>query len=296
MPAHVKDETLGTRGPERKRDAQARANGRSPARRVASRTTSSSTPWISARRAPTTGTHAGRLRLPRLRHRARGRGCRSRRASARAGTSAAAARTSGAPLNVTMPEKLRYGAAVEARAGFVGAAGEAVEDGARRHALGVEDVERVVPRLAGVDHERQVELVGERDLGGERRPAGRRAASGRSGSRARTRRRRPAAPAPSKRSRIVSTPWRASWGCSPTVACTPGKRAATASASIDDARSHPTVTIVATPAAAASATSSAAASAGRWQWESSQPVTSAGRQAVIRGNSDGPLVTGRPPG
>ena len=42
--------------------------------------------------------------------------------------------------------------------------GEAVEDGARGGALAGEDVERVVPRLPGVDHEGQVVLVGEGDL------------------------------------------------------------------------------------------------------------------------------------
>ena len=38
-------------------------------------------------------------------------------------------------------------------------------------AFGVEHGEGVVPRLACVDHQRQVELVGERDLLGERRRA-----------------------------------------------------------------------------------------------------------------------------
>ena len=64
-----------------------------------------STPCTSARRAPTNGTQAGRLRLPRW-----GTGARyglsvstSRRSS---GVMAAASRTSGAPLNVTIREKL----------------------------------------------------------------------------------------------------------------------------------------------------------------------------------------------
>ena len=145
---------------------------------------------------------------------------------------AAAARglaTSAALLNVTIPEKLTKAPVVEARAGLVGSTGEAVEDRPLGHALGVEHVERVVPRVAGVDHERQPALVGEADLGGERRRAARRGASGRSSSRARTppigagRRRRRRA---SKRSTIVSTPWRASCGCRPTVACTAGWRRA----------------------------------------------------------------------
>ena len=58
-------------------------------------------------------------------------------------------------------------APVEARLGLGRAAGEAVEHRALGHALGVEDGERVVPGLAGVDHERQVVLVGEADLRGE---------------------------------------------------------------------------------------------------------------------------------
>jgi hypothetical protein len=38
----------------------------------------------------------------------------------------------------------------------------------RRHALGVEDVERVVPRLPRVDHQREIQPPGHRDLGCER--------------------------------------------------------------------------------------------------------------------------------
>ena len=55
-------------------------------------------------------------------------------------------------------------APVEATLGLGRPAGEAVEHRAWRHALGVEHGERVVPGLAGVDHERQVVLVGEADL------------------------------------------------------------------------------------------------------------------------------------
>ena len=64
------------------------------------------------------------------------------------------------PLNESMPD----------RRGTVGldrSAGEAVEDGAGRDALCREHLERLVPRLAGVDDERQFALVGHRDLGGE---------------------------------------------------------------------------------------------------------------------------------
>ena len=51
-------------------------------------------------------------------------------------------------------------AAVEALPGLVGAAGEAVEDRPLGRALGVEDVERVVPRIAGVDDQRQAIVRG----------------------------------------------------------------------------------------------------------------------------------------
>jgi hypothetical protein len=56
---------------------------------------------------------------------------------------------------------------VEAPARLVGAAGEAVDDGALGHALGAEHVEGVVPGVAGVDHERQPVRVGQGDLGRE---------------------------------------------------------------------------------------------------------------------------------
>jgi hypothetical protein len=42
-----------------------------------------------------------------------------------------------------------------------------VEHRALGNPLGGEDPERVVPRLPGVDHEREAALVGEADLGGE---------------------------------------------------------------------------------------------------------------------------------
>ena len=123
-----------------------------------------------------------------------------------------------------------------------------------------------------------------------------------------------------------ATPCRASCGCSPTVAWTSGWRLATANASSDEARSQPTVTIVPTPAANASATTSAAESRAMWQCESTQLIGAPCRCAtgpvrgwctnepktvldgslarrlarlthgVMRGNSAGPLVTGRPPG
>ena len=50
----------------------------------------------------------------------------------------------------------------------VGAAGEAVEPGARRDTDVGEDAERVVPRVARVDDERKVAVECELDLFGER--------------------------------------------------------------------------------------------------------------------------------
>ena len=47
-----------------------------------------------------------------------------------------------------------------------------MEDGAFGDAFGGEDVEGVVPGVAGVDHERQAELVGQADLLGECRALG----------------------------------------------------------------------------------------------------------------------------
>ena len=99
---------------------------------------------------PTCGTQAGRFGLPRW-----GSGARyglsvsiSIRSS---GQSRAAAWTSGAPLNVTMPENDSVAPRSRQRLRLVGAAGEAVEDRALGGAFGAEDVERVVPGVAGVD-------------------------------------------------------------------------------------------------------------------------------------------------
>ena len=59
-------------------------------------------------------------------------------------------------LNVTIPLNDSHAPEVEAPPGLVGAAGEAVDDRPLRDAVGGEDVERVVPRVAGVDHQGQV--------------------------------------------------------------------------------------------------------------------------------------------
>ena len=137
-------------------------------RRVAARTSSTGIAWTSASWAPTCGTHAGRLRLPRC-----GIGARYGLSVSTSVRSSGTMRRRLAHLRGAGerddPGEADVGAPFDALARLVGTAGEAVEDRAGRHALGVEDGERVVPRLAGVDHERQAEPVGDADLGGERR-------------------------------------------------------------------------------------------------------------------------------
>ena len=64
------------------------------------------------------------------------------------------------------------GTEVQAAPGLVGAAGEAVEDRAVRHAGRGEQVEGLRPRLPRVDHEREVVVDGELDLRGEHLPLG----------------------------------------------------------------------------------------------------------------------------
>ena len=126
-------------------------------------------------------------------------------------------------LNVTMPEKLTKAPRSRQRRASSGPPVKQWKIGAGGDALGGEDVERVVPRVAGVDHERQLVLVGERDLGGERVPlrvAGRVVVVVVEAALADGDDRRVV----SSRSTIVSTPCGASCGCSPTVANTPGWR------------------------------------------------------------------------
>ena len=100
-----------------------------------------------------------------------------------------------------------------------------MEDRPLGHALGLENAERVVPRLARVDDERQGGSDSRGPPGRRRPPAAARVASARSGSRARTRRwprpERIRSPRPTARRgtrSACSRPTLASWGCSPTVA------------------------------------------------------------------------------
>ena len=132
------------------------ARRRSASRRARRRRT----PWISARRAPTSGTQAGRLRLPRC-----GTGARYGLSVSTSVRVERAQRGRGAapparPLNVTMPEKLTNAPRSRQRRASSGPPVKQWKIVRGGHALGVEDVERVVPRLAGVDDERQVELGG----------------------------------------------------------------------------------------------------------------------------------------
>ena len=89
----------------------------------------------------------------------------SRRSS---GHRAAASRTSAAFLNVTMPLNETNMPSAQATLDLVGTAGEAVQHRPLGHALRREHVEQVVPRVAGVDDERQVVRVRQRHLVGER--------------------------------------------------------------------------------------------------------------------------------
>ena len=58
------------------------------------------------------------------------------------------------------PAEAQEGAAGQAGLGLGDPAGEAVEDRAARDATGVEQVEGLLPRLPGVDHEGQVGPLG----------------------------------------------------------------------------------------------------------------------------------------
>ena len=71
-------------------------------------------------------------------------------------------------MNDTIPLNERYAPSPSARVRLGGPAGEAVEHGPAGEALLLEHRERLVPRLAGVDHERAIEPPGEADLGPER--------------------------------------------------------------------------------------------------------------------------------
>src|SRR6185312_5484587 len=65
------------------------------------------------------------------------------------------------------------GPAFETPLGLGHATGETVDDRARRHPGGVENLKRLVPRVPGVDDQGEVVLVGEGNLFAERRSLGR---------------------------------------------------------------------------------------------------------------------------
>ncbi len=73
-------------------------------------------------------------------------------------------------MNVTIPEMDTIIPDVEAAAGVVGTAGEAVQHRPRRHALGLEQVEEIVEGVADVQDQCEIGVDGEADLvakGGE---------------------------------------------------------------------------------------------------------------------------------
>ncbi len=141
-----------------------------------------------ARRRPST-TNAGSLGLPRY-----GSGREERLIGldedAIGGRERAASRSVVRLLERDDAAERQVAAAIERRPRFVGTTGEAVEDRALGDALVVEDTERVVPRVAGVDHERLPGAASRAGSGTGRRSPARRAASARSRDRTRTRRSR----------------------------------------------------------------------------------------------------------
>ena len=128
-----------------------------------------SRPRSSAMNRPTWGTQAGRLVAPRWGTGAR-YGLSVSTSSRSSGQRTAAAWTSVAPLNVTMPEKLTNAPRSRQRRT---SSGPPVKQWKIVRA-GTPSAARMsnvsVPRVAGVDHERQPVAVRELDLGGERVP------------------------------------------------------------------------------------------------------------------------------
>ena len=194
-----------------------------------------------------------------------------------------------------MPLNERYAPRTSARSRFVGPAGEAVEHRALGNARVVEHAERVVPRVAGVDHEREVELVAPVRSARGTRPPGRRPASACSRSRSRPRRwprRRRSRASATSSSHSVGEAARRRGGA---ARRSPRRRGAPRRARPtrrDDARSVPTHTTAPTPAARArsSAASAPPVSHGRWQWLSSPGHVS------MRGNSGAPFSSVEPAG
>ena len=154
-------------------------------------------PWRRRPPPPPGGPGPARLTDPRCGTGAR-KGESVSTSSRSSGQRTAAPRTSSADLKVTTPLKDSRGPEVQAAPGLGRSPGEAVDHRALGDPGGGQDVEGVVPRLPGVDHQGQVVAGGQLDLGGERLALDRSGASGRSGSRARTRR---CPPAPARRPR-----------------------------------------------------------------------------------------------
>ena len=161
-----------------------------------------------------------------------------------AGTARAAACRSVGRLERDDAAEAQERAEVEAAPRLVGAAGEAVEDGALRHALGARARRTCRPTRRGCGSPAAARARGRAGSARRTRRAARRAASGRSSSRARTRRRRSTCGS-SRNATIVSTPCRASCGCRPAGgvdAVVAPRRCAIAARVV--AASQPTLTIV----------------------------------------------------
>ncbi len=208
------------------------------------------------------------------------------------GVSIAAARTASAFLNDTMPLNERYAPSDSARSRFVGSAGEAVEHGALGNARVFEHAERVVPRVAGVDHEREAELSRQCDLrGGTRLPA-RRPASACSRSRSRSHRwRRPRDCSPAPRAR--PTRRRASTRRGGATRRSPRRRRAQRRARSKRRRTRGrcrrTPPAPLPPARARSSAASAPpVSDGRWQWLSIQVTSRCGETAARPSRASSP--------
>ena len=230
-------------------------------------------------------TNAGSFGLPRCGSGAR-YGLSVSTSTRSAGASAAAARSVVGGLERDDAAERQVAIAVERGARFVGTAGEAVEDRALGHAFVVEHAERVVPRVARVDHQRPVHASSRAGSGTGTRPPARRAASARRRGRsrladrdARARRRASGSSASHSSSSLRRVVRMQADRRVHVVGCAIGERRAPA---CDVSRSVPTHTIHSTPAARARSTCASASatsnrvspsSSCRWQCASTQAVT-----------------------
>ncbi len=148
--------------------------GRYPPRRkissafaqVAASTTSVAQPRAAATAAPTRGTRAGELGVPRWGTGVRNGASVSTRSRSR-GHRATAARTLAALGKGDDAAERECGAEVQRQPGLFGSPGEAMKDGSGWCPFGPQNGPGVVPRLPGVDDKGQIVLAGQGDLGRE---------------------------------------------------------------------------------------------------------------------------------